>query len=115
MYIDVSNNLVNRFYNLSYFDFSNQVLDPSSDTNPLLDNFDENSESSSDEGDSGEEGDEEDQLESSDDGMTDIEEDVGEEDKVNDKLRRAVLDALGDAGALTDVVCVFNHSSFIIR
>lgn len=82
------------------------MLDPSSDTNPLLDNFDENSESSSDEGDSGEEGDEEDQLESSDDGMTDIDEDVGEEDKVNDKLRRAVLDALGDAGALTDVVCV---------
>lgn len=41
--------------------------------------------------------------ESSDDGMSDDADDVVDE-KANDKLRRAVFEALGDNGALTDVV-----------
>uniref|UniRef100_A0A1B6LZ48 Uncharacterized protein n=1 Tax=Graphocephala atropunctata TaxID=36148 RepID=A0A1B6LZ48_9HEMI len=82
-----------------------QILDPSTNTNPLLNNLDPDSESSAEEDESEGSGEEEDGKESSDDGMTDFEEDE-EEEKVNDKLRRAVVEALGDTGAMTDVESV---------
>ncbi|KAG8314232.1 Myb-binding protein 1A, partial [Homalodisca vitripennis] len=81
------------------------ILDPSSNTNPLLNNLDPDSESSAEEDESDGSGEEDDYKESSDDGMTDFEEDE-EEEKVNDKLRRAVIEALGDTGAVTDVESV---------